>query len=236
MIVGVQPPARAYFSMAYDEVNHNIVLYGGKSKDGYLDDTWLWDGEVWVEANPTTPPPARGFHHLLYDPQRQKVVLYGGYDNDYLNDGWEWDGGEWQPVHFESFTPHATCNLMFYDQTLDRIVAQLSWRGTWYWKGNSWVKPALSVDPNSYCFPAAYDPQNQYAAIFVGFRNGQHVHETWIYKNMNWWSLDLTFEPTKRGGHTTFYDPVRKKVIIFGGFDGKNCLNDMWELVLFDTE
>jgi hypothetical protein len=236
MIVDHKPSPRSHFSMAYDEINKNIVLFGGKLNDGYLSDTWIWNEEEWVETHPSSSPSARAHYQMIYDPQRQKIVLYGGYDGNYLNDGWEWDGEEWQAIHFESFTPDATSFLMFYDQALDRIVVHISWGGTWYWEGTNWWRPVMDVNPHILGLPVAYDIQNQCAVIFMGYKDNQFMHETWIYKNMNWRKLDMPLEPTGRWGQASFYDPVRKKVIIFGGYDGKDYLNDMWELVLSDNQ
>lgn len=44
------PPVRMYHAMIYDETRHVVVLFGGLGADGqYLDDTWEYDGNVWIQ-------------------------------------------------------------------------------------------------------------------------------------------------------------------------------------------
>jgi hypothetical protein len=48
--VEARPPARLYHSMTYDEAGSVVVLFGGLGKDGqYLDDTWEYDGSIWIQ-------------------------------------------------------------------------------------------------------------------------------------------------------------------------------------------
>jgi hypothetical protein len=41
--------------------------------------------------------------------------------------------------------------------------------------------------------------------------------------------------PAERGGHTAIYDPVRERMIVFGGWDGLEARNDTWALSLAGT-
>ena len=38
------PPARSYLAMAYDAVSGKIIMFGGYDGNGYLNDTWEFDG------------------------------------------------------------------------------------------------------------------------------------------------------------------------------------------------
>jgi len=56
------PPGRSHHAMAYDPVRQRVVLFGGYtgSYNGYLSDTWEWDGTNWVPRASATSPPAHG--------------------------------------------------------------------------------------------------------------------------------------------------------------------------------
>jgi hypothetical protein len=93
--------------MAYDSVNHKIVMFGGYDVNyAYLNDTWLWDGaadsgkgtwtKVCTNAATCTPPAARSQPTLAYDAVRQRTVLFGGVGaTGPLSDVAEWNGTTW---------------------------------------------------------------------------------------------------------------------------------------------
>lgn len=72
-----RPSARSRHALAYDSSREKVVLFGGYSVDGYLDDTWEWDGTDWTRMDPATSPLARAGHALTYDSARGKIVLFG---------------------------------------------------------------------------------------------------------------------------------------------------------------
>ncbi len=43
-------------------------------------DTWIWDGEDWIELTSATSP-ARAGHAAAWDPSTRAVVLFGGVDD-----------------------------------------------------------------------------------------------------------------------------------------------------------
>jgi hypothetical protein len=105
---GVDPPKRDHHAMAYHAARSVVLLFGGNSDQGWLGDTWVWDGKTWRELAPRVTPSARGgVPAMTYDSHRKKIVMYGGWGKDGpLQDLWEWDG-EWTKVH--DVTP--TCPL-----------------------------------------------------------------------------------------------------------------------------
>ena len=53
------PPGRFDASMAFDPAIGEIVLFGGVSAGGVLDDTWTYDGLTWTRQSPAVSPSAR---------------------------------------------------------------------------------------------------------------------------------------------------------------------------------
>ncbi len=83
------PPARAFHSMAFDEVRGRVLVFGGEAaRNTPLGDTWEWDGTSWTQVA-TVGPDARAGHALVYDRTRRQTVAFGG--NAFLyatNDTW----------------------------------------------------------------------------------------------------------------------------------------------------
>lgn len=79
--LAVEPPARANAPLAYDDVNKQIVLYGGDHLDYLMSDTWVYDcaARRWRQRRPERAPAPRGGHALLNLPGKGKVALLGGY-------------------------------------------------------------------------------------------------------------------------------------------------------------
>ena len=85
------------FSMATDDANSDIVLFGENG------DTWTWDGSTWTPKNPAHSPGARRGAALTYDSVRKIVVLFGGATGTAAslkqhNDIWTWNGSDWSKV------------------------------------------------------------------------------------------------------------------------------------------
>lgn len=92
--------ARDHHGMAYDLTSKSAILFGGYNQ-GYLGNTWQWNGETWTK-NTTYGPSARaGKPSLFYNKAAQMVVLFGGWDkgNRPLMDFWKFDGkaNSWSP-------------------------------------------------------------------------------------------------------------------------------------------
>src|SRR5438034_701360 len=43
----IGPTARMNAGMAYDVIRRRAVLFGGQAAPGLLNDTWVWNGELW---------------------------------------------------------------------------------------------------------------------------------------------------------------------------------------------
>jgi hypothetical protein len=100
------PPARAQHTMGYDRVHRQVILFGGSGPNGsnqcVLNDTWVWDGRDWINADPPGDlPEARCWAGMDYDLGRERVILNGGTAFGATGQGtgvdgpWAWDGDRW---------------------------------------------------------------------------------------------------------------------------------------------
>lgn len=241
------PPARASGALAYDPKRNITVLFGGADNlKKYMRDTWIWDGKNWVQANTCETcytPTNRGCHNMFYDTVREMIVLYGGCNENqvFYNDAWGWNGETWEYVEVQN-SPIASGAPIVYDSKNQWAIGFLAWQpsGTWIWDQEGWSKPILEVEPtlrgNSVM---AYDPETGTSLLFGGVKvetsSTTLYADTWAIQGKEWRELKDGLRPPGRWGHVLFFDAQAKKFMLFGGFDGRAALNDMWEISV-DTE
>ncbi|MBM4062568.1 MAG: hypothetical protein FJ265_15945 [Planctomycetes bacterium] len=98
MLPPLSPGRRVEHRMAFVPTLGKVVLFGGNCDYpvAWYDDTWTWDGAVWVPLSPATRPPARISHGLAFDVPRSRLVLFGGArGSTVFSDTWEFDGLDW---------------------------------------------------------------------------------------------------------------------------------------------
>jgi hypothetical protein len=88
-----RPSARTFYAMIFDGAATNVVLFGGNTADGPVNDLWFLNAqnEFWTRMEPTgEPPSARSGHDAVWLPDTASVVIFGGNDGSAdLNDMWE---------------------------------------------------------------------------------------------------------------------------------------------------
>ncbi|MEM7201654.1 MAG: hypothetical protein AAF628_15405 [Planctomycetota bacterium] len=248
---GTRPPGRHSGDMAYDVARRRIVLYGGTGGAGpvaQLGDTWEWDGTNWVQRTPAHSPGTRDNHRMAYDATRQRTVLFGGIrtrpglSRPLPAVTFEWDGTDWNRVPPAALGPrHGMASA--YDALRDRVIwfggdnrATPLFDDTWEWTpgGLRQLQPARR--PSGRCRAAmAYDPVRDRIVLFGG-ANGAYptgaFGDTWEWDGTTWIERTVALAPPPRFGHGMAWDPVRGRVLLFGGdstsaFGGE--LDDTWE-------
>ncbi len=91
---GPTPPARRGHAAIYDRRRDRMIVFGGQTATGAVNDVWalsLSTPPTWTELHPSGgPPPARYYHAAVYDSVGDRLLIFGGYDGDrtYLSDVW----------------------------------------------------------------------------------------------------------------------------------------------------
>jgi hypothetical protein len=73
------PTPRQNASMVYDDALGEVVMFGGLANDDatpVADNTWLWNGSIWIQEPSASSPPASAFQAMAYDVARGQVVLF----------------------------------------------------------------------------------------------------------------------------------------------------------------
>jgi len=182
------PGHRSLTALAYDSAAGKVLLFGGWAPgllDGYLGDTWEWDGAEWTQRAPTGSPSPRAGHAMACDAARGTVVLLGGVDesNETRNDVWEWDGVDWterDPVVARRY------HTMAYDSARSRIVLHGGFDDnhldandeTWEWDGTEWTLIANGPPPR-HGAALAYDASREAMVLFGGALLDKDYSDTW---------------------------------------------------------
>jgi len=122
-----------------------VLLFGG-SDEGFLGDTWAWNGETWRELQPAHGPSPRISMAFVADEARGTVVLFGGFvPEGEADDTWEWDGEDWRQLDVLRSPPGRMRAGAAYDSHHYEVVLYggASFGPT---LGDTWVLPSLADD------------------------------------------------------------------------------------------
>lgn len=238
------PGELRFFTMVYDPVRDNVVLFGGETEGSStpVANTWIWDGTNWTQVFPADSPPGRIFAAMAWHPGSETVVLYGGNHDDpggsYLFDTWTWDGTDWteqSPAHHPgsgTYLPGAAAT----DFTNDKVVLigdPSTGLGhpaeTWTWDGTDWTQESPADSPTAPGFPQncggmSWDDANDNVVLFSPDENG----ETWTWDGTNWTQQTPADSPAGLSLTGMAYVPLIGAVILFGGIDTGSCVGDTW--------
>lgn len=100
-------------------------------------------------------------------------------------------------------------------------AAQLSAQAVWSLASNAEFGSAIAFD-------AARRQIIQFG-MTNGLQNGFVMACTWAWDGATWTRLFPDHSPPARAYHTLTYDPLRQRLVLFGGCNGQVVFNDTWE-------
>lgn len=260
--MGTIPPPRFRHTAVYDFGQDRMVIFGGSpGGSGFLGDAWtlsLAGTPSWTQLTPAGTLPTRcASHTAIYDPLRGRMVVFGGeYSVHFGGQGDVWSlsligGPEWspgpgtRPMRRQSHS--AICDL-----ANDRMVvfggndSGILFHDVWALslRDKVWTELiSTGTSPSSRTgHTSIYDPERIRMVVFGGSNGFSVRNDLWslaLLGTTTWESLAPTgAPPPARQGQSAIYDPVRDRMIIFGGFGdgpGAPSYNDVWALSLAGT-
>jgi hypothetical protein len=226
---GSPPVSNGAESVVYDGTGNRLIVYGGCGfncspalSDAFVltNANGLGGSPVWIQSSVTNPQ-ARVSHSSVYDPINNLMITFAG--------------------HFAFFGT---------DQNDTRLLSN----GNGTMSPSAWSTLGTSGGPppvrNSHT--AFYDQANNRMTIFGGQNYISsccpyvinNYNDTWVLSNANgqggtpsWTQLSpMGTPPSGRGLHSSVYDPVNNRMIVFGGdhwdqaTQTDNKVGDLWQL------
>ena len=250
---GTPPSTREGCSAIYDPAGDRMVVFGGAA-GSVRNDAWalsLAGTPAWTALAPAgTLPGARMNHSAVYDPVRHRMVVFGGYGSGLLEDTWVLSLAEtpaWTalgtPLHGRAFAS------VIHDPVRQRMIVFGGWDAAglhddvWALSltgAPAWAEltPAGTAPSAREYHSAIYDPVRDRMVVFGGW-DGALRKDVWALSLAGtpaWTQLTPPGQaPYARDQHSAIYDPVRDRMLVFGGWDGWSFHNDVWELTLGET-
>lgn len=237
-----RPPNLNFSALAYDPVLGAMLLFGGASSSGWLNDIWELDGGSWINETPplVTAPPAIEYPAMAWDPNASAMLLVGATGELGLGpkQTWMFSDGMWSnlsvslPLASSSVAPVMTTDpavggVLLVDADDNEAYHPTQ---TFAFADGSWVN--LSSPSGT---GPSLDPVFRPAVAYVGgtlgavltsgiwlisSSSGSQVSypQTWAYNNDSWWNL------TSAVGRSPPYpyavmdsDPQDDSLLLFGG-------------------
>jgi len=225
----LDPGPRYQHAMAFDSARNRIVLFGGRTKQAVLNDTWEFDGLHWTQMNPANPPPGISLDpKMAYDSRRKTMVMIRLESATNPMVVWEYDGVDWKSLT-PAIAPAGDPFSLAFDE--ERGLTVLFKDGsnpssapeTWEWDGTIWRQRSPTRHPPGVIQNAmAFDPVRRKVILYGGYSSGggatasTRTHE-WDGVQGEWNEL-ASGSPPSRSDHAMACDPAHGRVILFGGY------------------
>ncbi len=259
--VGTPPNARYGHTAIYDPLRDRMVVFGGYDGVNTYQDAWslsLSGTLAWTALAPEgASPQPRFYHTAIYDSVQDRMVVFGGfnYSSGYFQDAWALPlsaATGWATLTPNGVAPSARAlhsavfdmvgdrMLVFGGETLNSIVLNdvwaLSLAGAPTW---TTLAPEGTAPGARYGHTAIYDSARGRMVVFGGGGSGSYFADVCVLSvgDPPTWSISTPggIRPSARVRHSAIYDPLRENMVVFGGFDGTQYLNDTWKLSMAGT-
>jgi hypothetical protein len=243
---GPLPSPRLQHTCTYDPIRDRMIVFGGDSDHGFLSDTWtleLSDSARWTSIPATASSFINRFDHVtLYDQFGDRLITYGGRSHGYPDND---EAGRTILATLDLAAPFAWVSvpaggpLELHDFTIviDPVTRRLVRFGGYdvvqeCALRDTWEAPLADLEhwstigygtfgPDHTEMAVAFDSRRRRLAIHGG-RSPCHNEDIGaILSLLN--VAELPFwtygTPLTRETHVMVYDPVRDRLMIYGGSD-----------------
>ncbi|MBN1629028.1 MAG: hypothetical protein JW990_04635 [Thermoleophilia bacterium] len=252
---GTVPPGGYGSVIVYDPVGTRVIFWVSDGSDGQSEmspgGTWSYDpvANAWERlATSGDLPDSRVYCSVAYDPIAARVILFGGFrqDESTLDDTWAYDpaANSWTQLDPAGDLPQARAGHCMACDPVGRKMVVFGGYGleknsndAWAYDpaANTWTElhPEGDTPIPRYGHTMVYEPVGRRMILFGGFDDGQGLplNDTWAYDPAanSWTQLDPAGDlPEARVAHSMVYDPVGRRMVLFGGMGPGDCLDDTW--------
>ena len=253
---GTPPSPRHAATAIYDPARERMILYGGVTADAVVvGEVWeltLSGTPTWTQVTPAGgPPAARRGHSAVYDPASDAMIVFGG------RNGSRWRSDVWRlslraGMRWTDITPTASGDKPSprsdHVAVLDPVQHRMYVYGgdpqdSQTWRLELSGTPTWSVEPTTGPEAEGYGTPSGATAIYDAARHrGILFGDDQPYFN-NVWGLEFSPSgavwkelspvgaiPSGRCRASSVYDPVRDRMLVFGGSQYSASFNDLLSL------
>jgi hypothetical protein len=249
-ISGPMPAGRTNAGAVYDPTGHRMIVFGGRTATGDVNDVWSFDlaTELWSDITPSSgPAPAvRRTPNVIMDSAGSRILMWSGQGSGFFNDVWWFDLSTTSWSEFSP--PNPIPNVRYgvasvYDPVARELVAFAGFTNlgrfddTWRFNPDSvrWtdVSP-VAGNPLERCLHSASYDALGHRMIMYGGQNTGALGDVWAFDlNLNSWAnLFPTGSPSGRFFTAHVYVAPINHAVIFGGNLGSTQTNEVWGLNL----
>ena len=242
---------------AYDSERQRVLLFGGQDNFGTTSDVWQFDmststpgwGRILTVGCYGAPGPTpRSNAATVYSPGHDALIAFGGepFSSDAL---WKlsFDGASptWCPINAAGTPPLTAQARAVHDPVANRMIVISPYQGVYalslsnfswstIWSGSmvpSYIGP--------YGYQWLYDPNGDRLLVRGGCDFAGCYTDTVYAMSLRvaspTWTTIATAGPNAIQDATLVYDPEGQRALFFGGGDGAQLHDDVWELSLTGT-
>lgn len=239
------PSARHGHNAIIDQQRGRLLLFGGQQGSDFFNDTWVFAGQRWSEvpSSGVAPTPRYGAGGTL-DPTGRMLVTHGFTNSGRFDDTWAYDlaTNTWTEVSPAGPRPVERCLMRAAWDTANERLLMFGGQTTgtpflgdfWALESNGWREIASQPRPSPRTFYAmVFDDESGRLILFGGRTADGPVNDLWYFDSASeTWEQQLVEGegPSPRFGHDAAWHPLGRSLLLLGGNDGSNDLNDLWEL------
>ena len=245
---GAAPVARAFSSAVFDTQDRRMIVFGGESASGRLNDVWAFDLDTqqWTDLTPASgsAPALRRTPVSVYDPVGHRMITWSGQGatNGFFNDVWEFDlttntWSEFAPTGGPPNIRYGAAGVL--DPVAGDLVTfagftnQGRFDDVWRFGAGTvtWTDASPVVNPLERCLHSASYDSREHRMIMYGGQNAGARDDIWALdlSTDTWEELTPVSGPPGRWFAAHVYDAGNHRVTVFGGYAGATAVsNEVW--------
>lgn len=230
VMTSTQPSPRDGTSMVFDPMREVFVLFGGEGQSQFFNDTWEFDGAVWLPWGIPSMlrPSVRGGHGMAFDPLMGETLVFGGEEmfNGRRNDLWAFDGSSWRNRAPTGGLPSPRSDMrLVYDAARGVHVMFGGFDSNGVYLNDTWEYSSAANTWTLVSTPNAPAPRLDYAMEYDATRGVVVLHggrsqfvsfgDTWEYDGSDWVGVSTVATPGTRVGAD--FAPAATGLFLHGG-------------------
>ncbi|MBM2810127.1 MAG: symbB, partial [Chloroflexi bacterium] len=247
---GDGPQARGAHRSVWDSSAQRLLIVSGFGV-GQANDLWSYHpaANIWSKPLPEQPrPSARSGHTAVWDGADAQMLVFGGQPDGkaFLGDLWAYRPAlrSWLPLNEGALGPTARSDhSAIWDGRRNRMLVfggygpEGYFNDLWAYRPDSgWARLAtagLAPDGRE-GHSAVWDADGDQMLVYGGARYGRTLDDLWAYRPASdtWTELDAEGSwPVGRFRHGAAWDPLGRRMLVFGGYGGGfpgGYRDDLW--------